>query len=194
MPDDEAGNRDSSSEASRTEQRQSEHRRHSRFPFMPSVHVIEPQSHAKLSARTSDLGPGGCYVDTMNPFAVGTVIKVRFKKEVTFEAHARLVFSQVGMGMRVAFISAVPWQLQIFQKWLKELTGKSLPELEPPEETEAEAVVANSTKHPDSVLGELLTSWLRGGTSSRLQLRSSEFAVVSSAMVPSFLGFLVAHH
>lgn len=94
-------------------------------------------------------------MDTMNPFAVGTVIKIRFKNVVTFETDTRLVFSQVGMG--VAFISAMPRQLQIFQKWLKELTGKSLPELEPPEETEAEAVVANSTKHPDSVLGELLT-------------------------------------
>jgi hypothetical protein len=173
MVDEEAGNRDTSSEASKPEQRQSEHRRHSRFPFTASVEAIEPQSHAKLSARTSDLGPGGCYVDTMNPFAVGTLIKIRLTKDkVTFEADAKVIFSQVGMGMGVAFISAMPQQHRIFQKWLTELTRKSLPGQEPPEEAKADAVVANSTKDPDSVLRELLISLMTKGVLSEAEVEA----------------------
>jgi hypothetical protein len=168
--DEEAGNSDSSSEASRTEQHQSEHRRHSRFPFTASVEAIDPQSHVKLSARTSDLGPGGCYVDTMNPFAVGTLIKIRLTKDrVTFEADAKVMFTRVGMGMGVAFISAMPRQHRIFQKWLIELARKSSPGPESPEETKANAVVANATKDPDFVLRELLIVLMTKGVLSEAE-------------------------
>ena len=64
-------------------------------------------------------------MDTMNPFAVGTAIKIRLAKDTaTFEADAKIIFSQRGMGVGVVFISAVPQQFRIFQKWLNELTEK----------------------------------------------------------------------
>jgi hypothetical protein len=155
MSDADDGNRDRSTEASRTERRQSERRRHLRFPFTAAVEAIEPQSQIMIRARTSDLGLGGCYVDTMNPFAVGTGIKIRLTKDaVTFEADAKVIFSQVGMG--IVFISAVPQQFLIFQNWLNELTEKSLPDLEPIQESEAGPVVANLTKNTNFVLSELL--------------------------------------
>jgi hypothetical protein len=170
MSDDEAETRDSSSEANRTRQRQSERRHHLRFPFTASVEAIEPRSHSKLSARTSDLGLGGCYVDTMNPFAVGTVIKVRLTKDdITFEADAKVTFSQVGMGMGVTFISATPRQLQIFQKWLNELAGKLLPELEPREGIGADAVAANLMEKTDFVLHELLITLMKKGVLSEVE-------------------------
>jgi hypothetical protein len=157
MSDAEDGNRDSSTEARRTERRQSERRRQPRFPFTAAVEAMDPLSHSTISARTSDLGPGGCYVDTMNPFAVGTAFKIRLTKDgVTFEADAKVIFSQVGMGMGVVFTSAVPQQVLIFQNWLYELTGKSLPDLEPSGESEAGPVVANLAKDTNFVLDELL--------------------------------------
>ena len=124
-----------SSEAGSAE-RKPERRRQPRFPFTASVEAIEPQSHAKLSGRISDLGLGGCYVDTISPFPVGTVIKIRLtKNNVTFEADAKVIFSQVGMGMGVAFVSALPQQLRIFQTWLSELDGKSSPDPDAVEQT-----------------------------------------------------------
>ena len=162
MSDADDGNRDSSSEANRIERRQSERRRQPRFPFTAAVEAIEPHSHAKLTARTSDLGLGGCYVDTMNPFAVGTVLKIRLTKDtVTFEADAKVTFSQVGMGMGVVFISAAPQQAQIFQNWLNELAGESLPGPEPPQESEADTVAANSAKNAESVLRDLLVALIK---------------------------------
>ncbi len=170
MSETEGRNPHGSSEATSIEHRQSERRLHSRFPFTVSVEAIDPQSQAKLIARTSDVGLGGCYVDTLNPFAAGTVIKIRLTKdEVTLEADAKVTFSQVGMGMGVAFISAIPRQFRIFQKWLNELTGESLPEPEPPERPETDAVVANSTKNPDFVLRELLIALMTKGVLSRAE-------------------------
>jgi hypothetical protein len=162
--------RDSTSKASSIERRRSERRRHLRFQFIATVEAIDLHSHAKLSGRVTDLGFGGCYVDTINPLVVGTVIKIRLTKEkFTFEAEAKVIFSHAGMGMGVAFISAMPRQLRIFQKWLNELAGKSLPELEQPEETEADAIVANSTKHPDFVLRELLIALMRKGVLTEVE-------------------------
>jgi hypothetical protein len=92
----------------------------------------------------------------MNPFAAGTVINIRLTKDaVTFEDDAKVMFSQVGMGMGVVFISAAPQQLRIFQNWLNESTGKSLPHLEPSEKSEADPVVTNITKDTDFVLRDL---------------------------------------
>ncbi|HEV2521902.1 MAG TPA: PilZ domain-containing protein [Candidatus Acidoferrales bacterium] len=162
MSDDEAGNPDSPSEDSRPEQRQSERRRHLRFPFTASVEVIESESHAKVTGRTADLGLGGCYVDTINPLAVGTVVKIRLTKDqVTFEADGKVVFSQAGMGMGVAFLSAVPQQFRIFQKWLSQLTGESVSEQGTKEKEETNAGVANAANHENLVLGELVIALMR---------------------------------
>jgi PilZ domain len=170
MFDDAAGNRHGSSEASNVEPDQSDRRQHPRFPFTASVEAIEPQSRAKIKARISDIGLGGCYVDTINPFAVGTVIKIRLTKDkVTFEADAKVIFSQVGMGMGVAFISAMPRQLRIFQKWLNEIASKSLTELELPGGTESDVVAANSVKNPDFVLRELLIALMQKGVLSEAE-------------------------
>ena len=79
------------------------------------VDAVEPKSNAKISGRTSDISLGGCYVDTINPFPAETIIKIRLTNErETFEADAKVVLSKVGMGMGVAFISAVPQQVRIF--------------------------------------------------------------------------------
>src|ERR1700733_6750993 len=87
-------------------------RRHNlRFPFSASVEVTEPKSGARIAGRTSDLGLGGCYVDAISPFPVGTNALLKIKRDTeTFEAQVRVVYSQLGMGMGLAFVSAQPKQ------------------------------------------------------------------------------------
>ena len=162
-------NRHDTSGANRIERRQSERRRYLRFPFTAAVDAVEPQSKAKVSGRTTDISQEGCYVDTISPFPVGTIVKICLTKEsVTFEANAKVVLSQAGMGMGVALISAVPQQHRIFQKWLSQLAGKSLHEVEPTEKIENDAVVANSIKNPDFVLRELLIVLMKKGVLSEV--------------------------
>src|SRR5205085_11723902 len=52
-------------------------RSRSRKPFTASTLVFEPKSETHLRARTGDLGLDGCFVDTLNPFAPGTMLKMR---------------------------------------------------------------------------------------------------------------------
>jgi hypothetical protein len=105
-----------------------ERRRSLRYPFSSTVEAVEPKSGAKVTGRTSDLGPGGCYVDTLSPFPVGTEAKVRIVHEnETFEAQVRVVYSLIGMGMGLVFVSAQPKQVRVFQKWLQEISGQPAP-------------------------------------------------------------------
>ena len=167
MPDDSKVSADDPSKYRGVERRQKERRRDLRFPFTASVDAVEPQSKAKISGRTSDISSGGCYVDTISPFPVETVIKIRLTKEnVTFEADAKVVLSQIGMGMGVAFISALPQQIRIFQKWLNELKGKSAPEPDVPEQPENVAAQGNSMDEQRYVLSELLLTLIRKGVLS----------------------------
>src|SRR5580704_5285205 len=101
-----------------------ERRSHLRFPFTASVEAIEPKSGTRIQGRSTDLGLGGCYVDSLNPYAVGTVVKIRITKDrESFETKAMVTFSQVGMGMGLSFIAAEPQQSQIFQRWVTQLSG-----------------------------------------------------------------------
>jgi hypothetical protein len=48
-----------------------------RCPLVASADVTEPLSGTRLSARTSEIGLGGCYVDALNPLPEGTLVGLR---------------------------------------------------------------------------------------------------------------------
>src|SRR5580658_1083960 len=83
-----------------------------RYPFTASTEAIETRSGARILGRTADLGRGGCYVDTISPFPVGTIVTIRINRlNQSFQAEGKVVFSQTGMGMGVAFTTSEPDQL-----------------------------------------------------------------------------------
>ena len=95
--------------------------------------MTEAATGTRLSARTSDLGLRGCYIDMLNPFAAGTAVQVRLTRESeSFEAEGTVVHAQSGFGMGVAFTAVNPDQLEVLRKWLGELTGELPPSLETP--------------------------------------------------------------
>jgi len=142
-----------------------EQRRHVRFPLTAFVEALEPKSNMQISGRSSDVSLGGCYVDTLNPFSTGTLIRIRLTKEnVSFEANAKVVFSQIGMGMGVAFTSAEKDQFRIFQEWINQLSGNILPA---PNVLDREQRGADGTDlHEEQfyVLNELVIALMRKGT------------------------------
>ena len=104
--------------------RPGERRRALRFPFTAEFEALEPKSGAQIHGRVSDLGSAGCYVDTISPFPLGTAIKIRIRKDKEcFEADAKVVHSQMHMGMGLAFVHAEPAQIVLFRKWLMELAA-----------------------------------------------------------------------
>ncbi|PYU33280.1 MAG: hypothetical protein DMG28_08515 [Acidobacteria bacterium] len=54
---------------------QADQRATDRYPLVISAEVTEGSTGARLSARTSDLGLRGCYIDMLNPFARGTTVQ-----------------------------------------------------------------------------------------------------------------------
>jgi hypothetical protein len=103
----------------------SERRRAPRYPIIADAEVIEIASDTELSAKTSDLSAGGCFLDMLNPSPEGTEVLVRITREdSTFTALGRVVFLFPNMGMGVMFTSVDAEQQAVLQKWLEEL-GRS---------------------------------------------------------------------
>lgn len=137
-----------------------ERRRNVRFPFSAAVEAVDIKTGAKISGRSTDLGLGGCYMDSLSTFPLGTEARIRIIREnETFEAKVRVVYSLTGMGMGLAFVSAHPDQVQLFQRWLREISGETLPQ--PPAKLTAKASPApartSQTHLPAAaILGDLI--------------------------------------
>lgn len=140
-----------------------ERRHHLRFPFSATVEVVETKSGTKVTGRTSDLGLGGCYVDTLSPFPVGTEVKIRIQREKeTFEAQARVVYSLIGMGMGLAFVSAQAKQIRLFQRWLMEISGRAVPAQEAPSQQPPETSPPENTQTlKNVVLSDLIMTLMQ---------------------------------
>lgn len=95
-----------------------------RCPLVASAEVTEPRSRALLSGRTSEIGLGGCYVDALNSFPEGTLVAVRILRDQgTFETTARVVYSDPGFGMGLAFTEMAPGQRSLLETWLAEIVS-----------------------------------------------------------------------
>jgi hypothetical protein len=141
-----------------------ERRQHPRFPFSASIEIIETKSGSRISGRTSDLGLGGCYIDSINPLPVGTLAEARIQRgQECFEVQVIVVFSQINMGMGLMFISAQPKQFRLFQRWLLEISGQLPPIQEAPEQEHEEADPHTAKDERSYVLGELLIALIRKG-------------------------------
>jgi hypothetical protein len=104
--------------------KEAERRGGDRHMFTASADVVELSSGARFSTRTTDLGPGGCFVDTTNPFPVGSNLHVRLHKgKTTFETAGVVVYSQNGLGMGIAFHELAHDRRTALENWLADLTG-----------------------------------------------------------------------
>jgi len=96
-----------------------EQRNEPRYPFVAQVVVVDERSGARISARISDLSLGGCYVDTLNPFPLGTTVRLRIhKNDQIFDARASTASSHTGSGMGLLFGEMTPEQRSMLAGWL----------------------------------------------------------------------------
>lgn len=104
----------------------SDRRRAPRFSVTTAVCVVDAESGVELQGRVTDLSLSGCYVDTMSPLPGGRPVRVKITHQgKTFEAQARVAYSQQVMGMGVAFVKAEPEQLKTLQEWLSALQAQT---------------------------------------------------------------------
>lgn len=99
-----------------------------RCPLVASAEVTELGSRALLSARTSELGLGGCYIDTLNPFPEGTLVQLRILRDGgVFETQAKVAYCDLRFGMGLAFAEMTPNQRSLLEAWLAELVTQLRP-------------------------------------------------------------------
>jgi hypothetical protein len=141
-----------------------ERRRRPRFPFTADFEGLEPKSNIRIEGRVSDIGMGGCYVNTINPFPQGTLMHIRIRKEnECFAAQAKVTYSQLHMGMGLIFVSAAQDQVILFQKWLLALSGAVAPLSDPSASAAQDGSAAKAKADPGEVLNELLVLLTRKG-------------------------------
>jgi hypothetical protein len=106
-----------------SKQAQAKQRAVRRCPFVASAEVTDLSSETRISARTSELSVGGCYIETLNPFAEGTLVSLRvLRDQGIFETKAKVVYSHQHSGMGLAFTDALPKaQRAILEDWLAEI-------------------------------------------------------------------------
>lgn len=106
-----------------------------RFAVSATADMLELRTHTRLSGRASDLGAGGCYVDTVTPFPVGTSLMLNLTSENhSVHAKANVVYARMGMGMGLVFAEMTTKQKENLSGWLRELGAES-----PKEEAVSEA-------------------------------------------------------
>jgi hypothetical protein len=144
-------------------------RTHPRFHFCAAAEALDSQHRTRMNARTSDIGKGGCYVDTFSPFPLKTPVKIRITREkLSFTAEAKVVYSKIGMGMGLAFTAMEPREIGVLEGWIGELSGSA-----PMEMADLGAVKqihhngaghSPAAKEPGYVLNELIIALMRKGT------------------------------
>ncbi len=141
-----------------------ERRSHPRYACTAATEVVDMGSGARSNGRTADVGRGGCFVDTINPFPVGALVKIRITREgATFEAQAKVVYAMVGMGMGLMFTSAEAAQYQVLEKWIAELAGSTPSDANLTIEKEQEPKETNAKNEQHYVLYELIITLIRKG-------------------------------
>jgi hypothetical protein len=99
-----------------------------RCALVASVEVTELRSGALLSARISELGVGGCYVDALNPFPEGALVGLRILRDQgVFETKAKVVHCDSRFGMGLAFTEMTPDQRSLLETWLAEIVSQLSP-------------------------------------------------------------------
>jgi len=144
-------------------------RTHARFHFCAAAEALDSQHRTRMNARTSDIGKGGCYVDTFSPFPLKTPVKIRITREkLSFTAEAKVVYSKIGMGMGLAFIAMEPREVDVLERWIGELSGSAPMEMADLGVTKQShnngAGHSPAAKEPGYVLNELIIALIRKGT------------------------------
>jgi hypothetical protein len=165
--DDAAGKR--TSVLVREKQRPDERRQTPRHIVNLDSQVEEPRVQAIINGRMTDMGLGGCYVDSMMTFPIGTHVVVRLTREdMDFQAKARVVFSRPGLGMGMAFEEMEPSDNEFLKRWVDELAGNAAPARKTQRITPL-----NPTAEVETPLQQLIKLLMRKGT-----LNQSEYELL----------------
>jgi hypothetical protein len=101
-----------------TEQRASD-----RVSMSLVANLVEMQGGTKISGRMSDCCMFGCFVDTINTFPDKTAVRMRLVNGTEkFEAEAIVAYSQLRLGMGLAFTYISQEDRRMLESWIVRAT------------------------------------------------------------------------
>src|SRR5437870_13362329 len=85
-----------------------------RCAFVASAEITELSTGTRLSARVSELGIDGCYIETLNPFPREPAVQLRIlSDQVDFAPQAKAVYFHPNFGPGLAFTAMIPSQRSV---------------------------------------------------------------------------------
>jgi hypothetical protein len=96
-------------------------RKHPRFQVKVPLEIHAEGSNTPFRCATADLSLGGCYVETMFPFPVGTNLELKLQLEGTLLLVAKVVAHYPLVGNGIQFIKILPEDLEELRAFLDSL-------------------------------------------------------------------------
>jgi PilZ domain len=107
----------------------SERRRSARYSFIATAELHELQSQTRVAGRCSDLSLGGCYVDTLAPFTIGSLVQISIRHNSReFRANAAVAYAHPSMGMGIMFTEIKDDSMELLRFWVADLMGEPIAE------------------------------------------------------------------
>ncbi len=132
-----------------------------RCSFIAPAELIDMRAGVRIQARTCDLSLKGCYIDTLNPFPVGTSVRLRiYKGNELLDVQATVSSQHPGSGMGLVFRDLAPAYRSILECWLCESLAPSAP---PPMALPRVQKTAQADARDDSRIIRLVDALVRKG-------------------------------
>jgi c-di-GMP-binding flagellar brake protein YcgR len=108
-----------------------ERRKHQRFKIKVPIE-FHPEGSRTLRSATADLSLGGCYLEMMFTFPIGTVLEVSLQVGHIVHAKAIVVSRELQVGNGIQFIDMAPADQDTIRNYvdnaIKENRSKKRPE------------------------------------------------------------------
>jgi hypothetical protein len=161
-----------------------EKRHHTRFPVSASAEVVDAKTQVRVTGRVTDLGVGGCYIDTLTTLSEGSEVEVLLHwrgQNLHLQALVSYAISGRNVGMGLAFTRIPADEGATLLDWLTGLGSGSA--RQPLHETQSRiALPATSAAIKPSdlklAIEELITVLVR-----KQQLTASEGARIRDRLV-----------
>jgi PilZ domain len=103
-----------------------ERREARRYSFVCPAELIDVAGSTRISARTTDMSLRGCYIDTLNPFPLGTRVRLQLMKNgEQLEFRAKVTSCHMGSGMGLLFERLTSAQKKTLASWLEKASSGS---------------------------------------------------------------------
>jgi hypothetical protein len=112
-----------------------------------------------MTVRVADIGPSGCYADTVPVLPMGTKVTISIEHSNTqLKTDATVIYSLAGMGMGLSFNGLSPEMESILKRWIAEVRGEISPL---PEAADVNSAIQKYPRVERHILSRLISLMIR---------------------------------